>query len=82
VKLQTKNPRMSTRGRPLTNSALRGLWLAITVLAGALTGTAGGLLAWIGGVNPPMAVLTGAGAFSGAVLLILAMLRFAAGSSD
>jgi hypothetical protein len=29
-----------------------------------------------------MAILTGATAFSGTVLLILAMLRFAAGNSD
>jgi len=66
----------------VTNSTLRGLWLAIVVLAAALVGAAGGLLAWNGGAIPPLAILTGAGAFSGTVLLFLAMLRFVAGSGD
>ena len=66
----------------MTNSTLRGLWLAIVMLAAVLVGAAGGLLAWGGGANPPMAILTGAGTFSGAVLLFLAMFRFVAGGGD
>lgn len=66
----------------MTNSTLRGLWLAIIVIVAALTGAAGGLLAWVGGTTPPMAALTGAGAFGGAVLLFLAMIRFVTGSGD
>jgi hypothetical protein len=62
------------------NPTVRGLWLAITVLAGTLLGTAGGLLAWTGGMNPPMAILTGAASFSGTVLLVIAMLRFTVGA--
>jgi hypothetical protein len=61
----------------LINPVIRGLWLAVIVLTAVLTGSAGGLLAWAGGVNPPLAVLTGASVFSGTVLLALAMLRFA-----
>jgi hypothetical protein len=81
------NPVMATNAtaqgsQAASASALRGLWLAITVLAATLTGAAGGLLAWVGGANPPMSILTGAGAFSGTVLLLLAMLRFAADNSD
>ena len=71
----------TAQGSP-TASALRGLWLAITMLTATLTGAASGLLAWVGGTNPPMAILTGAAAFSGTVLLVLTMLRFAAGNSD
>lgn len=70
------------RAPPLTNSTVRGLWLAITVLAAVLVGTAGGLLAWTGGMNPPSAILTGGGAFTGTVLLILTMLRFTNGAGD
>lgn len=66
----------------MTNSTLRGLWLAIVVLAAALVGATGGLLAWSGGASPPMATLTGAGTFSGAALLFLAMFRFVAGSGE
>jgi hypothetical protein len=64
----------------LTNSTVRGLWLAITVLAAVLVGSAGGLLAWVGGMNPPTAILTGGGAFAGTVLLVLTMFRFTTGT--
>ena len=67
---------------PLNNPTVRGLWLAITVLAAALTGAAGGLLAWAGGMNPPAAILTGGATFSGTVLLVITMLRFTAGTGD
>jgi hypothetical protein len=66
----------------LNNSTARRLWLAITVLAAVLVGTAGGLLAWLGGTNPPTAILTGGGAFAGTVLLVIAMLRFTTGAAD
>jgi hypothetical protein len=66
----------------LTDSTVRGLWLAITVLAAVLVGSAGGLLAWAGGMNPPTAVLTGGGAFTGTALLVLTMLRFTTGAED
>jgi hypothetical protein len=59
------------------NQPLRSLWLAITVLTAVLVGSAGGLLSWAGGMNPPAAILAGAGAFTGTVLLLLAMLHFA-----
>ncbi len=66
----------------MSNSNARGLWLAITVLSAVLIGTAGGLLAWIGGLNPPTAILTGGGTFAGTVLLVLTMLRFTTGAVD
>lgn len=66
----------------MNDPTVRGLWLAITVLAATLTGTAGGLLAWAGGMNPPAAILTGGATFSGTVLLVITMLRFTAGGGD
>jgi hypothetical protein len=66
----------------LNNSTARGLWLAIIVLTAVLLGVSGGLLGWVGGLNAPTAVLTGGGAFGGAVMLGLAVLRFAAGAVD
>jgi hypothetical protein len=65
---------------PLSSSTVRGLWLAITVLTAILVGASGGLLAWAGGMNPPTAILTGGGAFTGTVLLVLTMLRFVTGA--
>ncbi len=71
------------KGAKLTNiPTARGLWLAITVLTAALIGAVGGLLAWSGGMNPPTAILTGGGAFTGTVLLIITMLRFAVDTDD
>lgn len=67
---------------PLTNATVRGLWLAISTLTAALVGAAGGLLAWVGGLNPPTAILTGGASFGGTVLLVLAAVRFAAGRED
>jgi hypothetical protein len=66
----------------LNNSTARGLWLAITVLAAVIVGTAAGLLAWLGGMNPATAILTGGGAFAGTVVLVLTMVRFTAGATD
>jgi hypothetical protein len=66
----------------VTNSSVRGLWLAVILLTAVLTGSAGGLLAWLGGANPPKAILTGASVFSGTVLLSLTMLLFAMGGGD
>ncbi len=66
----------------LTNPTARALWLAIAVIAGAVVGTAGGLLGWAGGMNPPTAILTGGGTFAGTVLFILTVLRFATEPGD
>lgn len=60
----------------MTDSTVRGLWVAITLLTAALTGGAAGVLAWLGGVNPPSAILTAGGAFGGTVILVLTVVRF------
>lgn len=73
----------SRAGRPsLTGSTVRGLWLAIAILAAVLVGAAAGLLSWAGGLNPPNAVLAGGGAFGGAVMLAVALLRFGGGAAE
>lgn len=70
------------RALRLSNSTVRSLWLAITMLAATMVGAASGLLAWAAGANPASAILTAGGGFTGTVLLVLAMLRFAAGAGD
>ncbi|MEU5949591.1 hypothetical protein ABZ793_29090 [Micromonospora sp. NPDC047465] len=63
----------------MTSVTVRGLWLAIAALTAGLVGTAAGLLAWAGGLNPPTAVLTGGGGFASTVLLILTAVQFTTG---
>lgn len=66
----------------MRNPAIRGLWLAVTVLAGTLVGAAGGLLAWKGGEGLTMAIFAGAGAFAATIMLLLTMVRFATGKGE
>jgi hypothetical protein len=35
-----------------TDKQIRAIWLAVTMLTGAIIGTAAGLLSWAGGTNP------------------------------
>jgi hypothetical protein len=67
---------------PATDKQIRAIWLAVTLLAGAIIGTAAGLLSWAGGTNPFNAVLTGAGAFAGTVIFIVTLIKFATGESN
>jgi hypothetical protein len=57
---------------------LRPLWLAYILLAATLVGITAGLLSWLGGMEPPTAILAGGGAFSAAALLMLSLQRFLA----
>ncbi|MEU8195225.1 hypothetical protein AB0C10_15740 [Microbispora amethystogenes] len=57
-------------------SNTRGLWLAIIVTAGFVVGIAGGILAWLGGAHPALAVLAGAGGFVTFVTLSLTVANF------
>ncbi|WP_112604654.1 hypothetical protein [Micromonospora noduli] len=72
--------RAEASGKAISDPAIRGIWLAITALAGVIVGTAAGILGWAGGLNAPTAVLTGGGAFAGTILLVLTALRFTAGA--
>jgi heme A synthase len=67
---------MSTTTNPPTP---RSVWIALILMAAVIVGAGAGLLAYAGGANVPMAVLTGGGAFAGTVLLLLALLSFASG---
>ncbi|GAA0811915.1 hypothetical protein [Spirilliplanes yamanashiensis] len=60
----------------------RALWLAITTLVAILVGSAGGLLGWTSGLNPAAAILTGAGSFTGAMWLMLSVIRFATNAGE
>lgn len=55
---------------------LRTLWLAVILLTATMIGVVGGILAWLGGMNPPMAVIAGAGAFVTGVMLALRIWDF------
>lgn len=57
----------------------RSVWIALILIAAALIGGGAGLLAWAGGANVPMAILTGGGAFGGAIVLLLTLCRYGAG---
>jgi hypothetical protein len=59
------------------NVQLRAVWIALALLAALIVGAAAGLLSFIGGVAPPLAVLAGGGAFGATVILILTVLRYA-----
>jgi hypothetical protein len=56
----------------------RVLWLALSVLFALFLGASGGVLSWLGGMNPPNAVLAGAGAFAGTLALVLAVIHYLA----
>ncbi|AGL18774.1 hypothetical protein [Actinoplanes sp. N902-109] len=60
--------------RPRPPAPIRLRWILLTAL---LLGIGAGLLAVVGDVNVPTAILTGAGTFSGSVLLLLEMIAFA-----
>lgn len=51
--------------------------MAFMTLVAAFAGVGGGVLSWLGGTNPPNAVLTGFAAFGGTLLLLIAVFSFA-----
>ena len=57
----------------------RWVWVALMGLAAFIVAGAAGLLAYAGGANIPAAILTGGGAFAGAMLLLLAVAHYASG---
>jgi hypothetical protein len=59
-----------------SSTSSRAVWLALILLTAALVATAAGFLAHAGGANIPSAILTGGGAFAGAVALLLALAHF------
>ena len=61
---------------------IRAVWLAIIILAAAMLGGICGLLSWLGGMNLANAILSGAGAFGGTVILIQSLFNFVSGSKS
>ncbi|WP_433789216.1 hypothetical protein [Actinoplanes sp. CA-252034] len=53
------------------------MWVALILLAACIIGGIAGLLAHAGGSNVPASILTGGGAFAGAVGLLLAIAHYA-----
>ncbi|MBY8870722.1 hypothetical protein K7640_02555 [Micromonospora sp. PLK6-60] len=62
--------------------AARLQWLAIAILVAAFIGTAAGVIRWLGDHDLGGALLFGAGAFAGALLLILTVIRFLGGRDE
>ncbi|XVV13843.1 hypothetical protein ACQP2X_05660 [Actinoplanes sp. CA-131856] len=63
-------------------SAVRALWLALSLLASAIAGVAGGALAHAGGEHAAKSVIAGAATFAGAETLCLLILSFLAAGMD
>jgi predicted branched-subunit amino acid permease len=60
----------------VSQTAPRSVWIALILLAAVPIGTAAGWLAHAGGATAPASILTGGGAFAGAVLLFIAVHQF------
>ncbi|MEU6217323.1 hypothetical protein ABZ845_07350 [Streptomyces sp. NPDC047022] len=57
-------------------SGIRMIWLALMLQLAVMVALIGGLISRLDGATPAHAVFVGAGAFSGTVLLLLAMASF------
>ncbi|MFI7600870.1 hypothetical protein [Actinoplanes sp. NPDC049681] len=64
--------------RDSPRSDAKPLWLALILLTASGIAVAAGLLSWLGGLNPPTAILTAGGAFSAATFLLLALQQYLA----
>jgi hypothetical protein len=60
----------------INNMVTRAVMLAIIVLAATVIGLCTGFLSWIGGANPPTAVLRGAAATGATIALGVTMWGF------
>jgi hypothetical protein len=63
-------------GLDMDNHTIRGVWFAIAVLAAAGVGTLAGLLSGHDGKSLATAVKVGAGAFGGALTLLVIALKY------
>jgi hypothetical protein len=51
------------------------LWVTVGFVLAVVVGGASGVLGWLGGQRPAIAVLTGGGAFGGTIALYLLLLK-------
>jgi len=54
---------------------LAAVWVALCMIFALLVAVAAGFLSWLGGEHPPVAILTGGGAFGGTAALALMIKR-------
>ena len=67
----------STRTPPTPSAKIpRMVWILIFILIAIIVGETAGLLSYAGGASVPGAILTGGGAFAGALGLLLALGHF------
>jgi hypothetical protein len=55
---------------------MRTIWLSIMMIAGILIAATSGILSWIDGMSPAGAIIIGASAFGGSLILMMAIKRF------
>lgn len=58
------------------NNTIRVLVFCHIALVSALLGIGAGLLSWVGGLNVPNSILSGAGTAGGAIVIFLAVIKF------
>lgn len=60
----------------MTNASLRGLWLACTLLFGAIVGICVGLLSILSGSDLANAIIDGGAAAAGATAFVILLIHF------
>ena len=67
--------------RVLGGAVRRGLLVLLGILTGLVVGLVGGIVAWAGGSNPSVAILTGGAACGGTITVFVAVLTYLDGQS-
>ncbi|SDQ03151.1 hypothetical protein [Thermostaphylospora chromogena] len=62
--------------QPEAGWVLRALWLAVILIGSIIAAIVCGVLTWLGGVHPALAVVNGAGGFATTVGVFLAIAHF------
>jgi len=65
----------------MTNTFIRGLWIAGAFLFSLIMGIGGGVLDWIGGDHPAKAIIAGAASFAATMTLTVLVLTFVTGGT-
>ncbi|GAA4606392.1 uncharacterized protein involved in exopolysaccharide biosynthesis [Actinoplanes octamycinicus] len=73
----SNNDNSAARTHPAVPGVPRAVWIGFALITGLLVGVAAGVLSAAGGVAVPLAVLAGGGACGSAILLVLAIVRYA-----
>jgi hypothetical protein len=64
---------------PRPGPAQRAVWTAVIMLAAVIVGVGAGVLSWVGGANPPNAVIAGFAAIAFTTMFGFAVFNFVTG---